>query len=56
MLLHKLLPLCCALVAVETWATPLARAQEEQEGAPVHPTAVGIAIVAATALLSIAPR
>ena len=45
-----LCPRCC-------WnlATPLARAQEEQGGASVHPTAVDIAIIAAT-VLSVAPR
>ena len=45
-----LCPRCC-------WnlATPLAWAQGEEGGAPVHPTAVGIAIIAAT-VLSIDPR
>ena len=45
-----LCPRCC-------WnlATSLARAQQDQEGAPFHPKAVG-AIIAATAVLSIAPR
>ena len=36
--------------------TPLARSQQEQGGAPVHPTAVGIVIIVATAVLSIALR
>ena len=46
-----LCPHCCC----RNLATPLARAQQEQEGVRIHPTAVGIAIIAATAVLSIAP-
>ena len=47
---------CCAAPSLLLKpGNTLARAQQEQEGAPVHPTAVGIAITAATAVLSIAP-